>query len=117
MSKLNSYILMYIAFLIYSIDSIVSKLASGYKTFSLAYIICFGLMIVILGVYAILWQVILKNMELSRAMAQKPFVLVLSSIWALVIFHEKLSVRVGLGMILILVGLVVLGVSDKCRGE
>lgn len=111
-TKLSSFILMYLSFFIYSISSVCSKLASGHEVASFQYIVFISGTIGILGVYAVLWQQVLKRTELSVAMANKPVVLVFSCLWACLFFHEQLTLRVVIGMILIMTGTIVMGLSD-----
>lgn len=113
MLKINGFfLLMYAAFFIYSLSSIFSKLASRETFLSLPYILCFGGIIFILGLYAVLWQQVLKKIPLSVAMANKPVALVLSLLWAFLLFKEQLSLKVILGVVLMLGGIIVIGGDD-----
>ncbi len=113
MLKINGFFpLMYAAFFIYSLSSIFSKLASREAFLSLPYILCFGGIIFILGLYAVLWQQVLKKIPLSVAMANKPVALVLSLLWAFLLFKEQLSLKVILGVVLMLGGIIVIGGDD-----
>lgn len=80
MKQAYSYLLMYFSFFIYSLSGIVTKIASRQDFLSLKYIFCFSIIILILGIYAVLWQQILKKIELSVAMANKPWENVLQRI-------------------------------------
>jgi len=113
MLKINGFFpLMYAAFFIYSLSSIFSKLASREPFLSLPYILCFGGIIFILGLYAVLWQQVLKKIPLSVAMANKPAALVLSLLWAFLFFKEQLSLKVILGVAFMLCGIIVIGGDD-----
>lgn len=79
---------------------------------SVGYILCFAGIIVILGIYAILWQQVLKKVPLSVAMANKPVALILSLLWAFFLFKEALSVKVLLGIALIIAGVILIGVNN-----
>lgn len=103
---------MYVSFFIYSLSGIFSKLASNQDFLSVKYCLCFFGILFILGLYAILWQQILKKIELSVAMANKPVVLVLSTLWACFIFNEKISLTFVIAMLLIGFG-VFLVTTDK----
>ena len=95
-----------------SLSSIFSKLASREPFLSLPYILCFGGIIFILGLYAVLWQQVLKKIPLSVAMANKPVALVLSLLWAFLFFKEQLSLKVILGVAFMLCGIIVIGGDD-----
>jgi drug/metabolite transporter (DMT)-like permease len=103
---------MYIAFFIYSLSGVFSKIASNYSMLSWQYVLCFGVIITILGIYAVLWQQVLKNVQLSVAMANKPIVLVLGTIWAVVFFGERIGIIFVIGMLMILGGLIVIGTQN-----
>lgn len=79
---------------------------------SVGYILCFAGIILILGVYALLWQQVLKKIPLSIAMANKPIVLVLGILWAVLIFDEKITWKLFVGIILILCGILIIGVGQ-----
>lgn len=100
---------MYIAYFVYSLSGIFLKLAAGYELFSVPWILYFGVIILILGVYAILWQQVLKEVPLSIAMGNKPIVLILGSIWAIFFFKESVGINFFVGMGLIIIGLCVIG--------
>lgn len=106
---------MYLSFFIYSLSSIFSKLASREPFLSLPYILCFGGIIFILGLYAVLWQQVLKKIPLSVAMANKPVALVLNLLWAFLFFKELLSLKVILGVAFMLCGIIVIG--GDCDGK
>ena len=67
---IGGFIFLQISFLIYSCSSIVAKIASGNEVMSFKFILFYGLEVVILGVYAILWQQVIKKFELSVASYQ-----------------------------------------------
>ena len=105
--------MMYISFFIYSLSSIFSKIASKQDFLSMKYILCFAVIILILEIYAVLWQQILKKIELSVAMANKPIVLVLTLIWAKLFFNEEISIKVLIGIFLIFSGIVIISLNHR----
>lgn len=104
---------MYVAFFIYSLSGIFSKFASNQVFLSFQYNLYFVGIIVILGIYAILWQQVLKKIPLSVAMANKPVVLIFTTIWAVLFFHEKINVKFFLGITLIIIGLFIIGAENE----
>ena len=109
----NSYLLMYFSFIIYSSSGIFLKLSSYYPFFSLKYCLYFGLAIVSFGIYAIFWQQVLKKIDLSVAMAHKPFVLVLGVVLAFLFFKEQITIRLIIGCLLILTGITIIGKKSE----
>lgn len=104
----KDYIQLHLNILLFSLTSVFSKLASiqynkyGLKGIGL-YVFLF-LMIANCGVYAIAWQKVMKKFSLSTAYANKSVYLLWSQIWAVVIFHENLSVQNIIGLLVVLVG-------------
>ena len=109
---IGGFILLQISFLIYSCSSIVAKLASGNEVMSLKFVLFYGLEVVILGVYAILWQQVIKKFELSVAYANKAVTLLWALLWSVLIFHEKLQWNHIAGVAIVIVGIVVLNLGQ-----
>ena len=106
--QIKDILLLQIVFFIYSINSIVAKLASGQESFSLTFICLYGLEVVILGVYAILWQQVIKKFELSVAYANKAVTLIWAMIWGAFLFQEQITLSKVAGILLVIVGIVIL---------
>ena len=100
---------MYAAFFIYSLASIFSKLAARQVFLSLPYLLCLCAIIMVMGIYAVLWQQVLKVIPVSVAMANKPVVLVFSLLWAVILFKEHISQKMLFGVMLILCGVCIIG--------
>ncbi len=104
---------MYFVFFIYSFAGVCLKIASGEHLLSFKYIFYFFIVIFILGLYAFLWQQVLKNISLSIAMANKPLVLILGILWANIFFGEKITWHIVLGGVLILLGITIIGKDSE----
>ena len=102
---ISQYALILFALLFYSASSLCIKFASGYPTLSVGFVLCYGTAILILVIYAVLWQAVLKRVELSRAYAMKPLTMVISMFWGLVLFQEQITWNMVLGVAIILVGI------------
>ena len=105
---IKDIILLQTVFLIYSINSIVAKLASGQESFSFMFIVYYGLELVILGVYALLWQQIIKKFELSVAYANKAVTLIWGMIWGALLFKEQITLTKAADILLVIAGIVIL---------
>lgn len=104
-SLVSQYALILFALLFYSGSSLCIKFASGYPTLSIPFVLYYGTAIFILIVYAVLWQAVLKRVDLSRAYAMKPLTMVVSMIWGAVLFQEQITWNMVLGAIVILFGI------------
>ncbi len=94
--------------MIYSLSGVTAKFASGETFLSLRFILFYALEIVILGVYAVLWQQVIKRTELSVAYANRAMALVWSVIWALAIFRDQVNINNLIGIILVIIGTVLI---------
>lgn len=104
LSDIKKYVLLYCAFLIYSGTSICAKLASQQSTWIMM-IVFMGMEVCILGVYALIWQQVLKKFTLVTAMANKGIVVVFNLIWSVVLFHEVISIYNIVGAAIIIWGI------------
>lgn len=94
-----------IALVIYSCSPIFSKLASGHPMLSARFVLFYGMSIAVLGAYAVIWQQVLKQFELSVAYAAKPVSTILAMLWGVLLFHEQMTWNMVLGMLVILAGI------------
>lgn len=99
-------------FFIYSISSVVSKFASGKDLLSFEFILFYGLDVMILGVYALLWQQVIKKFELSIAYANKAITLLWALVWGIVLFHEQITPGKVAGIVLVMIGIFILNSGE-----
>jgi drug/metabolite transporter (DMT)-like permease len=92
---------------IYTISSLMSKKASASEGDLTKFLFWFGLEFVVLGVYAILWQQMIKRFELSIAYANRSMAVVWSMVWAVVFFHDTITVKNIVGVVLVVVGTII----------
>ncbi len=108
----KDFLMLQLVFLIYSISSIVSKMASGEEFFSLGFLFFYGLDIMVLGIYALLWQQVIKKFELSVAYANKAITLLWAPIWGIILFQEQITPGKVAGILLVMVGIVILNSGE-----
>ncbi|MGP1348693.1 MAG: transporter [Stomatobaculum sp.] len=104
--KGHLWIALHLLILLFSLSSVCSKLASGYPLFSPGWLFFYGLVIIILTLYAVAWQQIIKRMPLSAAYANKAAAVVWGQIWGLLLFSEAVTPGKLLGALLIVAGIV-----------
>lgn len=109
--NIKKYILLYGAFLIYSCSSICAKLASSQST-TIKVLVFFGLEFVSLGVYAIIWQQVLKHFSLVTAMASKGIVVIFNLIWSVILFGETVTFGNIIGTAIIIFGIWMVSSDD-----
>ncbi len=98
---------------IYSVNTVIAKLVSGQKVFSPAFIGLLFLEVCVLGVYALLWQQLIKHFELSVAYANKAMGLIWSLIWSIVLFREGVKWNQLLGIVLVMIGIICMNGDEK----
>ena len=112
-SKIMSFVMLHVILLMYSFCSVFSKLAAGAEFMSMRFIVCYGVMLAILGAYAILWQQVLKRMPLTTAFANKGIVIVWGMLWGALIFAEAIKWYMIVGSLIIFAGIVLVVTDDE----
>lgn len=110
-NKLKKYMLLYCAFLIYSSATICAKLAAIQST-TFKLLMFFGLEFVCLGIYAIIWQQVLKKFTLVTAMASKGVVVIFNLLWSVLLFTETITIGNIVGAGIIIFGIWMVSTSD-----
>lgn len=112
----NKYVQLHIAILIYTLSSVFSKLASDSLglngLFAFKTLIMLVGLVFILAVYAVVWQQVIKNIDLSVAYVNKGISIIWTLIWAVMLFNEKLQVKNVIGALIIIIGIMVIN-NDK----
>lgn len=98
---------------VYTLSSVVAKFATGKELFSFSFFLFYGIEVAILGVYAILWQQMIKRFDLSVAYANRAMALLWSAVWAVVLFHEALTGKQLLGIALVIIGTVIVNADQS----
>ena len=112
-SKLKIYTALHILLFIMSAGSICSKMASNEAFLSIRFILFYGGLIVILGIYAVGWQQIIKRIPLTTAYANKAITVFWGMIWGSLLFNETLSIKKVLGAVIVIVGVVLFAIAEK----
>lgn len=110
---MKKYLLLYIGIFIYSLCTIMNKLASSYPLLSLEFCFFYALGLFFLAVYAILWQQILKRLSLTTAYANRPLTMVFCMLWGKLFFDEVITWNMLLGATIILLGIRMVGNADE----
>lgn len=111
-TKLSVLLVMQLAVCIYTCSGIAAKLASGYGFMSLGFILCYGAEILLLGIYAVFWQQIIKKADISVAYANRASAIFWSTLWAVLIFKEQVTAQNIGGIVLIFLGIWMVNRND-----
>lgn len=98
------FFILQVALFIVSLGSICSKMAGRQAFLSKSFLFYYGLLLLILFVYAILWQQVLKRISLIAAYGSKGVGIVYGILWGRLIFEEKIRWNMVVGAILVLAG-------------
>ena len=110
---IKNIIILQVIILIYTLSTVTAKFASNEEFLSLKFILFYGLEIFILGVYAILWQQIIKKFEISVAYANRAMSLLWSIVWAIVFFGEQITIKNVIGVIIVIIGTIIVNSEDE----
>lgn len=92
--------------LLFSTVSIAMKYTSGQELLSMKYFIGLGVIILMLGTYAVLWQQILKRVNITLAYIFKGTGVIYVLLYSVFLFGESISVWNILGTAIIVTGIV-----------
>ncbi len=104
-NNLFKYLLLYGFLLIYSLAMVFEKKTAQYPLFSNQFIVSFSIQFFFLVLYALLWQQVLKRNTLSFAYLNKGAVFVFTTLWAVLFFHEYITISNIIGSVIIVLGI------------
>ena len=111
--KYKTLFALHLMLMVYSVSGICSKLAGQHPFLSLEFCFFYGVVILLLGFYAIGWQQIIKRLPLSIAFANKAVTVVWGTMWGVLFFQESLSVGKLVGAAMVIAGVVLYATSDR----
>lgn len=118
---LKDILLLQLAVGIYSINTVIGGfVGNSLNENGVMSIKTIGLLffeVVVLGVYAILWQQLIGKFQLSIAYANKAMTLLWSLMWSIVLFHEDVTVYKIIGVIMVMAGTIILNTDPTVSGE
>ena len=113
MSLFAKYGLLLICFMIYASTGIFTKYASLYPFLSWQYILSFLGAIGVMGIYAVLWQQVLKYIELSVAYMFKGTALIFTMLLAYWLFGDPITTNNIIGAAIIIFGIILYNLPTK----
>ena len=112
-NKLKIIFILHIVLMVYSFCGVCSKKAAGEEFLSFRFCMYYGIMILIMGLYAVIWQQIIKRLPLTMAFANKAVTVVWGLIWGAVVFGEEITLGKVIGVIMVILGMVIFSLSDE----
>lgn len=98
---------------VYSMSGLFTKQASNCDFLSFPYLGCLFGVVLILAVYAVLWQIALKHVPLSQAYLFRSLGIIYGLALAAFVFKETITWTNLLGGIVVLFGLIILLSENK----
>lgn len=108
--RVADYVLLYFGFFIYSLVSVFAKFASVQTDYKM--IVFLGCEVVLLAIYAVLWQQILKRFSLVTAMSNKGVTVILGMIWSVIFFKDTITLWNIVGAVIIISGIYLVSNSE-----
>ncbi|MDE6917908.1 MAG: EamA family transporter [Lachnospiraceae bacterium] len=115
--KIKNVALLQGVVILYTISSVMSKQASASGEDRLRFLFFFGMEFAVLGVYAILWQQIIKRFELSVAYANRSMAVVWSMVWAVIFFHDTITIQNIAGVALVAAGTLIINTGTEAEAK
>ncbi len=114
--KLTALIVLHVLLAVYSVSGILSKMAGKTTFLGMDFCMYYVGIIAILGIYAVVWQQIIKVLPLTVAFANKAVTVIWGIIWGELIFSEEDVPMLLAGVLLIVIGIVLYS-TDKTEEE
>ncbi|MBD5544383.1 MAG: EamA family transporter [Lachnospiraceae bacterium] len=109
----KKYIVLHLILMFYAIGGIFSKRAAEFPLLSVSFFGNYMAVLVILAVYALFWQKILKKLPLTVAMANKSVTVIWGMIFGYLFFQEKITFCNVIGAVIIILGICLVVNGDK----
>lgn len=116
-SKLSTLFALHLMLMLYSMSEICSKKAAGESFLSVRFYLYYGTVILLLGVYAIGWQQVIKRIPLTTAFANKAVTVVWGLVWGALFFREAVTPGKLLGAALVIAGVILFERADGEAAE
>lgn len=109
---IKTYAVLHFILLLYSFVGVFMKLAFQNDFFSFNFLLFAGLAVLFLGVYALLWQQVLKKLPLTIAFTNKAICIAWGMLWGALILGDNITWYKIVGSVIVFAG-VVLVVADN----
>ena len=105
--KKKHIIFLILIYILFSLSSVFMKYASSAEKIFYK-LVFFACSILVLGLFSLLWQIILKKIELSKAYMFKSTTLVWSLFYGAILFGETITINKVIGIVIAMVGIIII---------
>ncbi len=109
----KTLLLLHALLMVFSFGGVFAKLAAAQSFLSPKFLFFYGCEVVILFIYAIGWQQVLKRMPLTAAFSNKGVVIIWALIWGRLFFSEEITPRKIIGSLIIITGIIIYAGGEK----
>lgn len=113
--KIKDVLFAVIIYIIFPFSSIFMKYASQTDDM-LMKLFLFACSIGVLGIFSILWQMLLKKIDLTKAYIFKSTTIIWNIVYGIILFNEKVSPMMIIGMTITTLGIIIITIGEK-KGE
>ncbi len=106
------WIVLHAMLAVYALSSVCAKMASQEEPLSLKFCMYYGILLLLLGLYAIGWQQVIKRMPLTAAYANKAVGVIWACIYGVIFFSEKITPGKIVSGVLTIAGVVLFALGD-----
>ena len=121
MGFIRKYGLLHFGVLLFSFTSVFAKMAANAYNAGgitdLKFLILCAVMILNCMVYAVFWQIVIKDIDLHVAYATRSVYLIWSQIWAVWFFAESLTLKNIIGLAVVLTGVIIVTMNIDYEEE
>lgn len=112
-NKAKYLILLHGLLLFYSLGGVASKTAASKQLFTAPFLFYYAIVLIVLFVYAIVWQQLLIHLPLTLAYANKAITTIWGMVWGMLFFHEKITWNMIGGALVIIAGIYLVVSGDE----
>ncbi len=107
------WIVLHAMLAVYALSSVCAKMAGQEEPLSFKFCMYYGILLLLLGLYAIGWQQIIKRMPLTAAYANKAVGVIWACIYGVIFFGEKITPGKIISALLTIAGVVLFAFADS----
>jgi drug/metabolite transporter (DMT)-like permease len=97
---------------LYSLSAVCAKMAAVSEPFSFPFFAWYAGVLALLGVYAIVWQQVIRHMPLTTAFANKGVTVIWGFFWGALLFGESIDLKMIVGAALVFAGILLVVYAD-----
>ena len=90
----------------------LSKLAGAEKFLSPKFIFLYSGVLIILFVYAIFWQQIIKKIPLTTAYSNRAVCILWGILWGNLFFNEHVTIQTFIGAFIVILGIITVAIDE-----